>query len=163
MGSYFLKNAAETCSYELKISENIETEEVFSVKHFYISELISIQGAWAPSKVKSINPTQNNPYITIESWDRIPSAVIFLFAKRILNFIWKNSEAFKICHTINAINWVFTHLYSAFYLVLPTPNRLQYFLNYFLNNIVKPRLMMAIFSYLRICQRFALCCYFLDN
>ena len=33
--SYFLNNAAKTCLYELKISENIEIEHVFQSKAFF--------------------------------------------------------------------------------------------------------------------------------
>ena len=32
--SYFLNDAAKTCLYELKISENIDIEHAFSLKHF---------------------------------------------------------------------------------------------------------------------------------
>ena len=39
--SYFINNAAKTCLYGLKISENIELSISFSLKHFLISVAIS--------------------------------------------------------------------------------------------------------------------------
>ena len=46
--SYFLHNAAKTCLHGLKISENIEIEQVFQSRAFFISVAISTQVASAP-------------------------------------------------------------------------------------------------------------------
>ena len=50
--SYFLNNAAKTCSYGLKIPDNIKIEHVFQSKaFFFISVAISTQVASAPLNV----------------------------------------------------------------------------------------------------------------
>ena len=46
--SYFLNNGAKTCLYGLKISENIEIEQVFQFIVLFISLAISTQAASAP-------------------------------------------------------------------------------------------------------------------
>ena len=43
--SYFLNNAAKTCLYGLKTSENIKIEHIFQPKIFFISLAISTQVA----------------------------------------------------------------------------------------------------------------------
>ena len=40
--SYFVNNAAKTCLYELKVSENIEIEHVFQSKAFFLSKWQSL-------------------------------------------------------------------------------------------------------------------------
>ena len=71
---YFLNNAAKTCLYGLKNSENIEIEYVFQSKvFFFISVAISTQVASAPlTEGQSIHSWSKRP-----SGDSFEAALIF--------------------------------------------------------------------------------------
>ena len=60
--SYFLKNTAKTCLYELKISENIKLSISFSLKYFFISVANSTQVASASLRFKNSSISRDNQY-----------------------------------------------------------------------------------------------------
>ena len=75
--SYFLNDAAKTCSYELKVSENIEINHAFQCKVFFISVTqvsISIQVASKPLSL----------FHSKTSWKDTIISVLILGAKSLL-------------------------------------------------------------------------------
>ena len=67
MVSYFLNNDNKTCLYGLKVLENIEIEDVFQPKHFFISVVISTQAVSSSLSIQFCNLAPFSTFLGVAS------------------------------------------------------------------------------------------------